>query len=92
MMQTYTVQECLGMRIEKLSTCAGFGFYIDNKKEYLEFKRDLKLAKEKDPNLLIAFEEKTPTFQPDMVQSVTISEKKVEDFEILDDSCLSSES
>ena len=47
--------------IDDIDTSIGFGFYITNEEDYNDFKKNLNIAIQKDPNFLIGFQEITPT-------------------------------
>lgn len=84
MMSTYLVQSCLAMKIEELSTDVGFGFYFDSKQDYLDFKKNVELAREADPNFLLDIQEETPRHRPSAILSVIDEESNQSKFEVLD--------
>lgn len=49
--------------MKDIDTSVGFGFYIKNEKDYLDFKLNLHKAIEEDPNFLVGFELQTPTME-----------------------------
>lgn len=48
------------MKLKDMATSVGFGFYFENNTSYQEFKERLLASKDKDPNFLLGFEEKSP--------------------------------
>ena len=48
------------MKIKDMSTSVGFGFYIHDYEDYLDFKINLDRARKLDSEFLIGFEDTTP--------------------------------
>ena len=82
-MRTYLVHGCLTMRIEELSTSVGFGFYFDNKQDYMDFKRDIQLAREADPNFMLGIQKKTPKVRGSVLQSIIEDDSRNASFYIV---------
>lgn len=59
------MEKCFQIHVKDIDTSIGFGFYLRNEADYVEFKTALANNIERDPNFLVGFETTTPIIEID---------------------------
>jgi cysteine protease ATG4 len=84
LLPTYFVEKPFQMKLKDIDTSVGFGFYLKDDADYLNFKATILKARADDPDFLMGYEQDTPQYTYKESSQKQIVELNDDDFEIID--------